>query len=91
MDQAAQSATIGHNSKKDASAARLKMFIERIERLINDKENIAVDIREVFSEAKSSGYDPKIMRQVVKLRKMDASDREENESLLQTYLDAVGY
>lgn len=82
----------GHNSgDKGISAQRLKSLIERIERLLVDKENIATDVKEVFAEAKSQGYDPKIMRQVVKLRKMDASDRQEQESLLQVYMDAVGY
>lgn len=88
---APQTATVGHNSgDKSISAKRLKSFIERIERLIVDKENVAADVREVFAEAKSAGYDPKIMRQVVKLRKLDPADRQEQESLLQVYLDAVG-
>ena len=78
-------------SDKGISAQRLKSFIERIERLEEERKALGADIREVYSEAKSTGYDPKIMRQVVKLRKMDASDRQEQESLLQVYLDAVGY
>ena len=76
---------------KGISAQRLKSFIERIERLEEERKALGADVREVYSEAKSTGYDPKIMRQVVKLRKMDASDRQEQESLLQVYLDAVGY
>jgi uncharacterized protein (UPF0335 family) len=76
---------------KEVSAQRLKSFIQRIERLEEEKTALGADIREVYGEAKSTGFDPKIMRQVVKLRKMDASDREEQESLLQVYLDAVGY
>ncbi len=78
-------------SDKGISAQRLKSFIERIERLEGERAALGADIREVYGEAKSTGYDPKIMRQVVKLRKMDASDRQEQESLLQVYLDAVGY
>ncbi len=78
-------------SDKGISAQRLKSFIERIERLEEERKALGADIREVYGEAKSTGYDPKIMRQVVKLRKMDASDRQEQESLLQVYLDAVGY
>lgn len=83
---------VGHNSgvDKSASAQRLKSFIERCERLQADRENVAADIREVLAEAKAAGYDPKIMRQVMKLRKMDAADRQEQESLLQVYMDAVG-
>jgi uncharacterized protein (UPF0335 family) len=75
--------TIGHNGA-------LKSFIERIERLIVDRENIAADIKEVFSEAKSAGFDTKIMRKVVKVRAMDKADRQEEEELLAVYLDAVG-
>ena len=78
-------------SDKGISAQRLKSFIERIERLEEERKALGADVREVYSEAKSTGYDPKIMRQVVKLRKMDATDRQEQESLLQVYLDAVGY
>ena len=79
------------SSDKSVSAQRLKQFISRIERLEEEKKNLGADIREVYSEAKSGGFDTKIMRQVVKLRKMDKSDREEQEALLQVYLDAVGY
>jgi uncharacterized protein (UPF0335 family) len=78
-------------SDKGISAQRLKSFIERIERLEAEKKALGDDVREVYGEAKSSGFDPKIMRQVVKLRKMDANDRQEQESLLQVYLDAVGF
>lgn len=83
----------GHNSDandKGISAQRLKSFIERAERLEADKANVATDIKEVYAEAKALGFDPKIMRKVVKLRKMDAADRQEEESLLQVYWDAVG-
>lgn len=83
---------IGHNSgDKSLAAERPKSFIERAERLQADKEAVASDIREVLSEAKSAGYDPKIIRKVMKLRKMDAADRQEEEALTQVYLDAVGY
>lgn len=79
------------SSDKSVSAQRLKQFISRVERLEDEKKNLGADIREVYSEAKSAGFDVKIMRQVVKLRKMDKADREEQEALLQVYLDAVGY
>ena len=70
--------------------ARLKSFVERIERLEEDKATIAVDIKEVYAEAKAFGYDTKIMRQVIRLRKMDPADRNEQEELLETYLNALG-
>ncbi|MBM3515232.1 MAG: DUF2312 domain-containing protein [Alphaproteobacteria bacterium] len=79
------------SSDKSVSAQRLKQFISRVERLEDEKKSLGADIREVYSEAKSAGFDTKIMRQVVKLRKMDKADREEQEALLQVYLDAVGY
>jgi uncharacterized protein (UPF0335 family) len=75
---------------KSISAQRLKQFISRVERLEDEKKNLSADLREVYSEAKGAGFDVKIMRQVVRLRKMDKADREEQESLLQIYLDAVG-
>ncbi|MGH6891928.1 MAG: DUF2312 domain-containing protein, partial [Dongiaceae bacterium] len=65
-------------------------FIERIERLEEEKAAIAGDIREVCSEAKSIGFETKIMRQVVRLRKMETHDREEQEQLLELYKSAVG-
>lgn len=67
----------------------LRSFIERIERLEEEKKGIADDIRDVYAEAKSSGFDPKIMRQVVRLRKLDRHEREEQESLLDVYLHAI--
>ena len=76
---------------KGISAQRLKSFIERIERLEEEKKALGADVKEVYGEAKSSGFDPKIMRKVVALRKLDPNDRQEQESLLQVYLDAVGY
>lgn len=69
---------------------RLRSFIQRIERLEEEKKTISEDIREVFAEAKSNGFDPKIMRQVIKLRKMEVADRQEQEALLETYLTALG-
>jgi len=72
------------------AADRLKSFIERIERLEEEKAALTADIREVYAEAKATGFDTKIMRQVVKLRKMDSSDREEQEELLDLYKQAIG-
>lgn len=72
------------------AADRLKSFIERIERLEEEKAALANDVREVYAEAKGTGFDTKVMRQIVKLRKMESSDREEQEHLLDLYKRAVG-
>lgn len=69
---------------------RLRAFVERIERLEEEKVATAADIREVYSEAKGVGFDAKIMRQVVRLRKMDPGDRQEQELVLETYMHALG-
>lgn len=69
---------------------RLRSFIQRIERLEEEKKTISDDIREVYSEAKSNGFDPKIMRQVIRLRRMESADRQEQEALIETYLTALG-
>jgi uncharacterized protein (UPF0335 family) len=69
---------------------QLRLFMERIERLDEEKKGISDDIRDVFSEAKSQGYDTKIMRQILKLRKMSQDDRQEMEALLDTYKSALG-
>ncbi|MGP1396735.1 MAG: DUF2312 domain-containing protein [Inquilinaceae bacterium] len=69
---------------------RLRSFIERIERLEEEKATLAADIREVFAEAKGTGFDTKIMRQVLRLRKMENADREEQEELLDLYKRALG-
>ena len=69
---------------------RLKSLIERVERLEEEKAALAEDIREVYSEAKGSGFDVKIMRQIVRLRKMDISDRQAQEAILDPYMAALG-
>lgn len=74
----------------EATDDRLRLLIERIERLEEEKKGIADDIRDVYGEAKAVGYDPKIMRQCVRLRKMDANDRSEMEMVLDTYKNALG-
>jgi uncharacterized protein (UPF0335 family) len=68
----------------------LKSFIERIERLEEEKKALGDDIRDVYSEAKASGFEAKIMRQIVKIRKMDKDELDEQEALLETYLLALG-
>ena len=69
---------------------RLKSFVERIERLEEEKKALADDVKEVFAEAKSAGFDVKILRQVIRLRKMDANDRNEMEEILSIYMRALG-
>lgn len=72
------------------AADELRLLIERIERLEEDKKAVSDDIREVYSEAKSRGYDPKIMRQIIKLRAMESHERQEWEAVLDTYISALG-
>ena len=69
---------------------RLRSFIERIERLEEEKTALMADIKEVYSEAKGTGFDVKTRRKVISLRKMEESDRQEAEFLLDTYLSALG-
>ncbi len=69
---------------------QLQAFIERIERLEEDKAGIASDIKDVFAEAKAMGFDVKVMRQVLRLRKQEDHERQENEMVLHTYLHALG-
>lgn len=69
---------------------QLRSIIERVEKLEEEKAAIGADIREVFAEAKGNGYDAKALRQVIKLRKMDVAEREEQDMVLETYLRALG-
>jgi len=69
---------------------RLKSFIERIERLEEEKRALAADIKEVYSEAKGAGFDIKTMREIIKIRRMDDDDLDEREALLDTYMRALG-
>lgn len=82
-----ESPYLGHNTM---AGSQLRGFIERVERLQEEKDAISSDIRGVYDEAKATGFDPKIMRAVVRLRKMDASAREEQRALTETYLHALG-
>lgn len=74
----------------DETNERLRLLIERIERLESEKQGIADDIKDVYGEAKAVGYDTKIMRQVVRLRKLRADERREQETILDTYMCALG-
>ena len=73
----------GHNKQ-------LQSLIERIERLEEEKAGIAADIRDIYKEAKSNGFDAKVMREIIKERKMDANERQEREALKETYMHALG-
>lgn len=80
---------------KDEPATRfakdqLKAIVERIERLEEEKKTIADDIKDVYGEAKGNGYDVKALRSIIRLRKMDAGERAEHETILETYLQALG-
>ncbi|MDG2513473.1 hypothetical protein AX777_21410 [Sphingobium yanoikuyae] len=77
-------------SEGNVAADQLRLLIERIERLEEEKKGIGDDIKDVYLEAKATGYDPKIMREIIKLRKMQPHDRQEMEHILQTYLAALG-
>lgn len=72
------------------AADRLRSILDRIERLEEEKAGLTADIREVYAEAKGSGFDSKVMRQIVRLRKMDSADRQEQEALLEVYRRAIG-
>ncbi len=72
------------------SAEQLRLFIERIERLEEEKKGIADDIKDVYAEAKSTGFDVTTMRSIVRLRKMEKHHRDEAEALLETYKNALG-
>ena len=69
---------------------QLKAFVERIERLEEEKKAISDDIRDVYAEAKGNGYDVKALRTIVRLRKQDANERAEQETILETYMQALG-
>jgi uncharacterized protein (UPF0335 family) len=77
-------------AKSGFAKEHLRSFIERIERLEEEKKALADDIREVYSEAKGTGFDTKVMRQVIRLRKMESADRQEQEAMLDLYLSALG-
>lgn len=74
----------------DISGNRLKSFIERIERMEEEKSVIAEDIRDIYAEAKGTGFDPKVMRKIVSLRKTELEKRREEQELLELYMSAIG-
>ena len=72
------------------AADQLASYVERIERLEEEKANLMADIKEVYGEAKALGYDVKILRQIIRLRKLDGADRREQEEILEVYKRALG-
>lgn len=72
------------------SGQRLKSYIDRIERLEEERKALGEDVKEIYGEAKAFGFDTKIMKKVLKLRKMDSNKRREEEELLEVYLSAIG-
>jgi uncharacterized protein (UPF0335 family) len=72
------------------AAGQLRSFVERIERLEEEKKGIADDIRDVYAEAKGNGFDVKVLRKVIALRKKDANERQEEEAILDLYMHALG-
>lgn len=81
---------IGHNSINQATAQRLLSIIERIERLEEERKALAEDVKDIYREAKSAGYDVPTIRLLIKRRAEDAAKRQEREALLETYLAALG-
>ncbi|MCV6598195.1 MAG: DUF2312 domain-containing protein [Mangrovicoccus sp.] len=78
------------DSVNEATSARLRSFIERLERLEEEKKELAEQIKEVFAEAKGEGFDTSAMRKILRLRKQDPDDRAEEEAVLELYLTALG-
>lgn len=83
-------ADIGHNSLSGTSVDDLRKLVERIERLEDEKATIALDIKDVYVEAKSSGFDVKTLRKLIALRRQDADSRKNAAALLETYAHALG-
>ena len=75
---------------ESVAADQLKAFIERIERLEEEKAGIAGDIKDVYAEAKGNGFDTKALRTIIRMRKQDANERAEQETILETYMQALG-
>lgn len=82
-------AGIGHNSVK-LTGAQIKSIIERVERIEEERKELGADVREIYQEAKGNGFEPKILRHIIRLRKMNPADRAEQEALLDCYKSAIG-
>lgn len=90
MPKAATSDGAARPNDTTVGAAQLRALVERIESLIDDRQTIADDIREVRAEAKSAGFDPRTLNEMIKLRKLDKAEREERESMRDLYAAALG-
>lgn len=77
-------------TQQPMTASQLKSIIERIERLEEERKGLATDIKEIYAEAKGNGFDAKILRMIVRLRKLNPADRQEQDALLETYKSALG-
>ena len=86
--------SIGHNSETEApqhlAKEQIRSIIERVERLEDERKELGSDIRDIFAEAKHGGYDVKALRTIVRMRKQDPNDRQEQETILETYMHALG-
>jgi uncharacterized protein (UPF0335 family) len=81
---------LGHNSVPEAAKAQLKSFVERVERLEEEKKGAADDIRDIYIEVKKAGFDPKVVRRVIRERKKDAAERAEEEAMFDLYWHTLG-
>ena len=81
---------ITHDTAQSVSVGQLRAFIERIERLEEEKSTISEDIKEVFAELKGSGFDTPAVRAIIRARKKEAHERQEEEAMIQLYMDALG-
>lgn len=90
MTAAARAEAVASPVKGNVGAAELKQFIERVERLEEEKKAISDDIRDVFAEMKGRGFEVKAVRQILKIRKQDQSERQEQEAILEVYMQALG-
>ena len=79
-----------YSEQQEQSSDRLKIIVERIERLEEEKANISSDIKDVYAEAKADGFDVKALREIIKIRKEDRDDRLEQEAVLEMYMKALG-
>ena len=90
IEKAAEGGVNLFQQDQDVAAGQLKAFIESIERLEEEKAGIAGDIKDVYSEAKGNGFDTKVLRKIVSLRKRDYAERQEEDAILDMYMQALG-
>ena len=86
----ANAAAVNEEPKTRFAKDHLKAFVERIERLEEEKKTISDDIRDVYAEAKGNGFEVKALRTIIRMRKQDANERAEEETILETYMQALG-